>query len=30
MAATARAASVFKDQRFSDHAPLVLDYDYAP
>ena len=30
MASTARAASVFKDQRFSDHAPLLLDYDYAP
>jgi exodeoxyribonuclease-3 len=30
LAATARAASVFKEQRFSDHAPLTIDYDYAP
>jgi exodeoxyribonuclease-3 len=22
-----RAASIYKDQRFSDHAPLVMDYD---
>lgn len=28
IAATARAASVFKDQRFSDHAPLTIDYDW--
>lgn len=26
LAAKARAASVYKDQRFSDHAPLVVDY----
>ncbi len=26
--ATARAASIYKDQRFSDHAPLVMDYDF--
>ena len=30
LAATARAASVYKEQRFSDHAPLTVDYDYAP
>jgi exodeoxyribonuclease-3 len=24
----ARAASVYKEQRFSDHAPLTIDYDY--
>ncbi|MCW5623407.1 MAG: exodeoxyribonuclease III [Burkholderiales bacterium] len=24
----ARAASIFKDARFSDHAPLTIDYDY--
>jgi exodeoxyribonuclease-3 len=30
LAATARAASIFKAQRFSDHAPLTIDYDYAP
>lgn len=28
IAATACAASVYKEQRFSDHAPLVVDYDY--
>lgn len=26
-AATARTASVYKERRFSDHAPLVIDYD---
>ena len=26
IAATARAASVYKDARFSDHAPLIVDY----
>jgi len=26
IAARATAASVYKDQRFSDHAPLVVDY----
>ena len=30
LAATARDASVYKGQRFSDHAPLTIDYDYAP
>jgi len=30
LAATARSASVYKEQRFSDHAPLTVDYDYAP
>jgi exodeoxyribonuclease-3 len=29
IAAQARAASVFKDKRFSDHAPLTIDYDAA-
>ncbi|MDD2743958.1 MAG: exodeoxyribonuclease III [Rhodocyclaceae bacterium] len=28
IAATARAASVYKDERFSDHAPLIIDYDW--
>ena len=28
LAETARAASVFKAQRFSDHAPLTVDYDW--
>lgn len=28
IAARARAASVYKAQRFSDHAPLTVDYDY--
>jgi exodeoxyribonuclease-3 len=30
LAATARQAAVYKTQRFSDHAPLSVDYDYAP
>jgi exodeoxyribonuclease-3 len=25
----ARKASVFKEQRFSDHAPLTIDYDFS-
>ncbi len=28
LAETARAASVFKAQRFSDHAPLTVEYDW--
>jgi exodeoxyribonuclease-3 len=28
VAATARAAAVYKNRRFSDHAPLIIDYDY--
>ena len=28
IAKKARAARVFKDQRFSDHAPLIIDYDW--
>jgi exodeoxyribonuclease-3 len=28
IAATAKAASIYKDRRFSDHAPLAIDYDY--
>jgi exodeoxyribonuclease-3 len=28
LAATAKAASVFKEQWFSDHAPLTVDYDF--
>jgi len=28
IAARARAASIYKDARFSDHAPLTIDYDY--
>ncbi len=27
IAARARTAGVYKDQRFSDHAPLIVDYD---
>lgn len=27
MATKARAASIYKDERFSDHAPLTIDYD---
>ncbi|BEV72413.1 exodeoxyribonuclease III [Paludibacterium sp. THUN1379] len=26
--ALARQASVYKDEKFSDHAPLIVDYDY--
>ena len=22
-------ASIYKDQRFSDHAPLIIDYDFS-
>jgi exodeoxyribonuclease-3 len=28
LAAAARQAAVFKEQRFSDHAPLTIDYDW--
>jgi exodeoxyribonuclease III len=28
IAAAARQVSVYKEQRFSDHAPLIVDYDY--
>ncbi|WP_348943675.1 exodeoxyribonuclease III [Chitinibacter sp. FCG-7] len=28
IAATATAASIYKDEKFSDHAPLIVDYDY--
>jgi len=28
IARTARAARIYKDRRFSDHAPLIIDYDY--
>jgi exodeoxyribonuclease-3 len=27
-AASAKAAAIFKDRRFSDHAPLTIDYDW--
>ena len=30
VAATATAATVYKAQRFSDHAPLTIDYDFHP
>jgi len=29
IAARALKASVYKEQKFSDHAPLIVDYDYA-
>jgi exodeoxyribonuclease-3 len=29
IAATAKAASIYKEQRFSDHAPLTIDYESA-
>ena len=28
IAATARAAAIYTNRRFSDHAPLIIDYDY--
>ena len=28
IAATARAVSIYKNRRFSDHAPLTIDYDF--
>ncbi|MES2717997.1 MAG: exodeoxyribonuclease III [Pseudomonadota bacterium] len=28
LAAMARCASIYKDQKFSDHAPLTVDYDF--
>ncbi|HBO81164.1 MAG TPA: exodeoxyribonuclease III, partial [Cupriavidus sp.] len=28
IAATARATSIYKDEKFSDHAPLSIDYDF--
>jgi exodeoxyribonuclease-3 len=24
----ARSVAIYKEQRFSDHAPLTVDYDY--
>jgi exodeoxyribonuclease-3 len=30
IAATARSASIYKEKRFSDHAPLSIVYDYPP
>ena len=30
LAAAARAAAVYREQRFSDHAPLTIDYDFVP
>ncbi len=23
-----KAADIYKDERFSDHSPLIIDYDY--
>ncbi|MBF8179384.1 MAG: exodeoxyribonuclease III [Burkholderiaceae bacterium] len=28
LAETARSAAIYKDERFSDHAPLTIDYDW--
>ena len=28
IAATARAASIYRNRRYSDHAPLIIDYDF--
>ncbi|MDD5389356.1 MAG: exodeoxyribonuclease III [Gallionellaceae bacterium] len=30
LARQAKSASVYKEQRFSDHAPLIVDYDWSP
>lgn len=27
LAGTARGAEIYRDQRFSDHAPLIMDYE---
>jgi exodeoxyribonuclease-3 len=29
IAALARRTEIYKDERFSDHAPLIIDYDYS-
>ncbi|MDH4283870.1 MAG: exodeoxyribonuclease III [Gallionellaceae bacterium] len=29
VAQTAQSASIYTEQRFSDHAPVIIDYDYA-
>jgi exodeoxyribonuclease-3 len=29
LAAKARSTSIYKDERFSDHAPLTIDYDFS-
>lgn len=29
LAACARTAHIYKEERFSDHAPLIMDYEYA-
>jgi len=29
LADTVRAVAIYKEQRFSDHAPLIIDYDYS-
>ncbi|MFU2024617.1 exodeoxyribonuclease III, partial [Bordetella avium] len=29
LAATAQQAAIYKDVRFSDHAPLTIDYDFS-
>ncbi|MDH3637131.1 MAG: exodeoxyribonuclease III [Gammaproteobacteria bacterium] len=29
LADTVRSTSIYKDQRFSDHAPLIMDYDFS-
>jgi len=30
IARCARKVRIYKDNRYSDHAPLTIDYDYAP
>ena len=30
IAATAKKAAIYKAEKFSDHAPLTIDYDFKP
>jgi exodeoxyribonuclease-3 len=30
LAASATAAKIYTNRRFSDHAPLIIDYDWSP
>jgi len=29
IAATAKKAQIYLEEKFSDHAPLIIDYDFA-
>jgi exodeoxyribonuclease-3 len=30
LAATARTEAIYKDVKFSDHAPITVEYDFKP